>query len=164
MSKKVILLVVLITTILIGGLIYLVVLKEPEAKGVKIASDVLSENQTENSSDLVFYELKRPDHLQQSTEDANLNTEIQPCTTDIECQAKNKNISNPYDIILINDANDNIDPNMISERDRKNAEAFSQSLNNSTLSDKNNEIYDMMDALANIQEDIDTHKQQVQNQ
>lgn len=164
MTKKAIKLVVLITIILIGCVIYLLYSGEHENTKVKIPTDTLLDNQNTNTDEIVFYDLKQPDQGNDSTSIDQVYNQIKPCTTDIDCQVKNKNISNPYDIILINEANDNINPDAISERDRYSAEQFAKALNNSPLSENKNEMYDLLDELAIIQEDIDMHQKKAKSQ
>lgn len=158
MSKKITLFVLFITTLISGFLFYNFNKKTPDITRTQIAKSAASDN---NLNNVVFYDLKKPEHLKNENNN-NLDTRIIPCTSDLECQAKNKNVNNPYDIVLLNEANDNINEDAISERDRLEAEAFAQAFDDTPLTEQKAEIYEMLDKLSNIQENLDTHKAKAQ--
>lgn len=135
------------------------IIKKDNAKSITLTQDTSEEKP--DSSELIFYDLKgNPNHQQQDNQ-STPEYVLAPCTTDMLCRIKNKNLKLPYDTI-INDSIDSIDPETITEKDRLDAEKFSESLDIEPKSDQENEIIDMLDQLSVIQEDLDIHNQNAQ--
>lgn len=160
MIKKIVVIAVLAILVILTTLI--LVTKKNNSK-VQIEPKIITAEDT-NVDELVFYNLERnspPEQLINNQTESKLS--IEPCSTDILCRIKNKNLENPYDTI-INQSNDNISAASISEKDRLDAERFSESLILEPKSDQENEVLDMLDKLSNIQQGLDTHKNKVEHQ
>lgn len=160
MVKKIVVISILVTIAV--SLVLIFITKKDNTK-TKVVTQIVS-NESPQDNELVFYNLER--NLPEQREDNNQPTQEMstiPCTTDIVCRVKNKNLENPYDVI-INSSNEDLNSGAISEKDRLDAERFSESLELGPKSNQKNEVLDMLDQLSNIQEDLDIHKSKAQEQ